>query len=86
MASPTFFGDGHTPAVHDTEWRINQKILGALIDGGGGAGTSTKENLALGGAVPPVDGSVTAFEVYDTDTGNFWYNKGTLASPSWVAE
>lgn len=36
MASPTFFSDGHTPALRDTQWRIEQKILGALVDGGGG--------------------------------------------------
>lgn len=39
--SPTFFGEGSTPRVHDTRWRILQKILGATIDGGGGGGGGT---------------------------------------------
>lgn len=38
MSSPTFFGEGSTPRVKDTRWRILQKILGATIDGGGGGG------------------------------------------------
>lgn len=49
--------------------------------GGGGSGTT---NLALGGLAPPVDGTVPTFRVYDTDTGNFWYNPGTIAAPTWV--
>jgi hypothetical protein len=40
MASPTFFGEGHTPRVTDTRWRILQKILGATIDNGGGSTTT----------------------------------------------
>lgn len=39
MSSPTFFGEGSTPRVHDTRWRILQKILGATIDGAGGGGS-----------------------------------------------
>lgn len=39
MASPTFFGDGHTPRRSDAKWVILQKLLGAEIDGGGGGGT-----------------------------------------------
>lgn len=38
MASPTFFSDGHTPAITDTTRIATEKILGALIDGGGGGG------------------------------------------------
>ena len=35
---PDFFGEGNTPRVKDTRWRILQKILGATISGGGGSG------------------------------------------------
>ena len=43
MASPTFFGDGHTPRRSDTQWIILQKILGALVDGAGGSGSGAQE-------------------------------------------
>lgn len=33
-AIPTFFGEGNTPRVKDTRWRILQKILGATLEGG----------------------------------------------------
>lgn len=35
---PTFFGEGNLPRVHDTRWRILQKILGALTGSGTGGG------------------------------------------------
>lgn len=88
MSSPAFFGEGSLPRVKDTIWRINQKILGALVDGsggGGGGGSSSGgvQILALGGTQPPTDGSVTKFTVKDSDTGWFYFNSGTLAAPVW---
>jgi len=41
-------------------------------------------NMALNGAMPPTDGSVQSFMVYDTDKGNMWYNRQTIPSPRWV--
>lgn len=38
MAQPTFLGDGSTPRRSDAQWAIEQKILGALLDGFGGGG------------------------------------------------
>lgn len=49
MSSPTFFGEGSSPRVTDTRWRILQKILGATIDLGGVATT----NPVYTGAAPP---------------------------------
>ena len=84
MANPTFFTEGNTPRPQDTRWRVLEKILGATIDGGGGPGGSGgTTNQALDGAAPAVDGSVTTFRVFDTDTGFSWYNSGTLAAPVW---
>lgn len=51
MASPTFFGDGHTPRRSDAKWVVLQKILGAEIDGGGGSGSGAQE--VYQGASPP---------------------------------
>lgn len=41
MPEPEFFGEGSQPRRPDTLWKIDQKILGAIRDGGGaGSGGS----------------------------------------------
>lgn len=85
MSDPTFFGEGNTPRPRDTLWKIEQKILGAVLDGGGGGVFGNPwVDMALNGAQPPVDGSVGKYQVHDTDSGFRWYNSGTLASPVWA--
>lgn len=86
MASPTFFADGHTPAVNDTKWMILQKILGATIDGGGGGGGGTPTSAQMWtlntSDPPPSDGSIaTVFA--RSSTGIHYANIGTVASPDW---
>lgn len=85
MSEPTFFTEGSTPRVKDTIWRIEQKILGALLDGGGGGGGGTDgtTNMNLGGVAPPTDGSVPTKRVFDLDSNFSWYNSGTIAAPVW---
>jgi len=58
-------------------------LLAQIAAGGGGGGGAGITNMALGGGAPPNDGSVTTFLVYDTDSGFFWYNSGTLVAPTW---
>lgn len=38
MADPTFLSGGHTANPRDTIWLVEQRILGALNDGGGADG------------------------------------------------
>ena len=71
MASPTFFGDGHTPRREDPQWVIEQKILGALVDGGGGGGGSSDQVTC--GAGDPVAAPSSGCGVYNNTTdGSFW--------------
>lgn len=72
MASPTFFGDGHTPAVKDTEWRINQKILGALVDDAGGGGFPLLTGIGSPQGVVVAAGAGQRY--WDTDGGAFYTN------------
>lgn len=51
--SPTFFARGHTPTLSDTQWFIEQRILGALVDG---AGAASGEILAYTTTGPTADG------------------------------
>lgn len=51
--------------------------------GGGGGGGSGVTNMALGGSAPPADGSVPTKIVFDTDTGQLWYNSGSIPTPTW---
>lgn len=87
MASPTFLGDGNTPRRSDAQWAIQQKILGALVDGAGGSGGSGN----LSGTGSP-EGSVTANpgRLYvDTATTppSIWAKAtGTGTNTGWVIE
>jgi len=78
MASPTFLARGHTPTRSDTKWFIEQRILGALIDGGGGGAT----DITIGVAPNPngvitgdpgsayVDRVLHTYWIKETGTGN----------------
>jgi hypothetical protein len=44
MANPTFLGGGHTPNRNDSKWLIEQRILGALMDGGNLSGAGVPDN------------------------------------------
>lgn len=79
--SPGFFGEGHTPRVNDTLWRIEQKVLGALIDVGGGVISGGLWTVAAG--APPVDGSITTMFYKNSVTGFRYANLATVAAPDW---
>lgn len=76
----SFYSEGTTPRQRDTMHRIEQKILGALLDGtGGGTG--------LSGAGSP-EGSVTAnvgTTYYRTSDGSFWVKDSGTGNTGWVA-
>jgi hypothetical protein len=81
MPNPVFLGDGSTPRRSDALWAIEQKILGALIDGGTGGGTGG----TFAGAGSP-EGVVTANpgSVYtDTSTGSFWNKLTGTGNTGW---
>lgn len=85
MSSPTFFGEGSTPRVRDTRWRILQKILGATLDGGGGGGGG---GLAFSTGTGSPEGVVTGSPgdtYWDTST-DFEYTKvtGTATTTGWM--
>jgi hypothetical protein len=85
MSSPTFFGEGSTPRVTDTRWRILQKILGATIDGGGGGGGGGSGAFTPGTGNP--EGVVVGSpgdRFWDT-VNNFQYTKvtGTATTTGW---
>ena len=84
MASPTFLGDGHTPRRSDALWAIEQKILGALVDGAGSG--SGGGGTGLSGAGSP-EGSVTAdpgTTYLDTSTNSFWAKNSGSGNTGWV--
>lgn len=60
MASPTFLAGGSTPNPKDTTWFIEQRILGALVDGGGGGGGGSTGQVMryTAGSNPNADGLV----------------------------
>lgn len=81
MPSPTFLGDGHTPRRSDALWAIEQKILGALVDGAGSGGGGS----GLSGAGSP-EGSVTASPgttYLDTSTNSFWAKSSGSGNTGW---
>ena len=83
MASPVFLGDGSTPRRGDAIWAIEQKILGALIDGGTGGGGGTGGTFS---GVGSPEGVVTANpgSVYtDTSTGGFWNKLTGSGNTGW---
>lgn len=65
---PDFFTDGNTPNRTDTKWRIQQKILGAVIAGGG----STFNNLSGTGSPVGVETPDYVGQTYTDLNGGFW--------------
>lgn len=84
MASPTFFSRGHTPTRTDTKWFIEQRILGAINDGGGGGGGGG--GAGLYGVVDP-NGSETAdpgTTYVNTANHTFWVKESGSGNLGWV--
>lgn len=75
MASPTFFPDGHTPNPTDPRWFILQRILGALIDGGGGGGGS---GGVSSGAGDPVAAPT------NVNIDNIYVNRTAVPESGWL--
>lgn len=79
----SFLATGNTVTPSSTDWQL-LCIAADGANGGGPSGGNPWVDMALGGLEPPVDGSVTKYQVYDTDTGLRWYNNsGTIALPVW---
>lgn len=74
MSSPTFFPEGSTPKANDPRWRILQKILGATIDGGGGAGA---DPMTTASGAPVAAGTAASPFYFDTATGFFYVWDGS---------
>ncbi len=71
--TPTFFPEGHEPRQTDTEHILLLKILGALIDEGGGTDTG----LTFGSGAPVGAPTATHAVYFDDDAtsptgGLFW--------------
>lgn len=84
MAEPTFFSEGNAPRQTDALWKIEQKILGAIRDGGGGGGGGGAPNLSgIGSPVGVV--TPTAVNQWYTDTaGNFIWQSTGLTNVDWA--
>lgn len=77
--NPTFLG-GHTPARADTQWAIQQKILGALIDGGGSSGGLSGTGSPLNTVTPT---AVSQIYVNTDAPHSLWISVG-LTNADWV--
>lgn len=67
--------------MSDTRWFIEQRILGALVDGTGGGGGGA----GLVGVVPP-EGVVTAVPgttYADRNLKTFWYKETGAGNTGW---
>ena len=85
MSSPTFFTEGSTPRPKDALWRIEQKILGALIDGGGSGG-GTRQFFVGAGAPAGVQAGQTLgvpAQYFDTNPGGLVY-VDALGNGTWI--
>lgn len=85
MAQPDFLGDGHTPRRSDALWAIEQKILGALLDGAGGGGGGGG-GCSLAGSGSP-EGAVVGSPgctYVRIDTGGFWYKSTGAGNTGWT--
>lgn len=90
MATPTFYPEGNTPKLFDTQRRIEMKILGAIIDSAPGSGATdyaTGGNFSGSGSP---EGAVIASPgaVYlDTATGSLWSKRtGTGTNTGWLQQ
>lgn len=82
MSQPNFFSEGSAPRRSDTQWKIEQKILGALADGAAGGGGS-------GGTVGVVDpeGAVTAdpgASYFNTANNTYWAKASGTGNTGWT--
>ena len=86
MAQPDFLGDGSTPRRSDALWAIEQKILGALIDGAGGGGGPVVSGCSLAGTGSPegVLAGIPGCTYVRIDTGGFWYKSTGAGSTGWT--
>lgn len=84
MASPTFFGDGSTPRRSDTQWVILQKILGAIVDGGGsaGGGGSFTGSGSPEGVVTATEGKLYVDQA--TTPPSLWAKASGTGNTGWV--
>lgn len=83
MSQPNFFSEGSAPRRSDTQWKIEQKILGALNDGaagGGGAG-----QIVAYTSDPPANPADTALPAMAYDPTGALSTKGwDVGSQTWV--
>lgn len=77
--NPTFLG-GHTPARTDTQWAIQQKILGALIDGGAAGGGLSGMGSPFGVTTPT---AIAQIYVSTPAPYSLWVSVG-LTNTDWV--
>lgn len=84
MSSPTFFKEGSQPSRSDTNWRVSQKILGALIDGGISGGDGGGEVAVEADMYWPGVGSGTV-TVAQLNAQRYGGAGGTFTIPTGVA-
>ncbi len=77
MSQPTFLSKGTTPQLKDTEWYIQQRILGALNSGGFSLAPITGSPEGVTTAPP---GST----VYDSAGNDFWVKSTGTGNTGWV--
>lgn len=80
MASPTFLSRGHTPTRTDSTWYIEQRILGALVDGAGGGGGNETGSGSPEGVVTAAPGA----GYVDTSNGDLWVKQTGTGNTGWV--
>lgn len=84
---PDFFSDGNTPSRRDGMWVIEQKILGALIDGNGDGGGNAALEPAAGSGSPEGVVSGSPGKIYtDVDTSNLWNKVTGTGNTGWVQQ
>lgn len=83
MASPTFFARGHTPTLTDTRWFILQRILGAIIDGGGGVPGGGFQDLNGNGSPVGVVTPQARNQKYRNDLDATYYWATGLTNTDW---
>lgn len=77
MSSPTFFSDGSSPRITDTTRIATEKILGALVDGGGGGGGGGSGGISSGAGDP-----VAAPTNVNID--NIYINRTAVPESGWL--
>jgi hypothetical protein len=80
MADPTFLAGGHVPNRNDAQWMIEQRILGAIVDGGGLSGTGAPSNSI--GNVGDTYVDISTGQIYAKDVTNVWVIVSGSAGPA----